>query len=156
MEYGEVEKAIRAAVATADEGGRRRLGAALVTRLTGDDELPAAAEVEFDDDARHAFAEACADPAGSTPEQLRAWLDRIDAGTLADGDMDPPVAFALEALDRWADYLADPGRSSDAVADLAVVSLNEVDYQVSAELDDFLGTPEMAAEYARITGLLRG
>ncbi|MEU4769710.1 hypothetical protein AB0H12_41465 [Actinosynnema sp. NPDC023794] len=154
MEYGEVEKAIRAAVATADEGGRRRLAAAVVARLTGDDELPAAAEVEFDDDARHAFAEACADPAGSTPERLRAWLDRIDAGTLADGDMDPQVTFALEALDRWADYLADP--NPDAVADLAIASLNEVDYQVSAELDDFLGTPEMAAEHARITGLLRG
>lgn len=71
---------------------------------------------------------------------------------MSDGDMDPRVLIAVEALDHWARYLADddPG----FLAELAVRSLEEVDYRVSAELDDFLGTPEMAAEYARSSALL--
>jgi hypothetical protein len=153
MRYDEVEKAVRELAAAADDEKRRRFGAATVVRLTSDEELAAAAEVEFDDDAQQAFAEACADPANSTAEQLRAWLERIDAGTLSDGDMDPQVLIAIQALDHWADHLADGG--PEPVAELAIRSIEEVDYHVSAELDDFLGTPEMAAEFDRITTLLR-
>ncbi|MGW4113074.1 hypothetical protein ACWEFJ_19575 [Actinosynnema sp. NPDC004786] len=155
MKYHEVEKAVRDLVAAAGARGRRRLGAAVVERLTGDDESAEAAEAEFDDDARRAFEAAREDPAGSTSAQLREWLERIDEGTLSDGDMDPRLVFALEALDRWAAYLDDP-EDVEAVARLAIVSLEEVDYRVSADLDDFLGTPEMAAEFERITALLRG
>ena len=153
MTYDEVEKAVRELAAAADDEARRRFGAATVVRLTSDDELADAAEIEFDDDARQAFAEASEDPVGSTPEQLRAWLRWIDAGTLSDGDMDPQVLTALQALHHWADYLADGG--AEPIAELAIRSLEEVDYQVSARLDDFLGTPEMAAEFDRITTLLR-
>lgn len=140
--------------AAADDEHRRRFGAATVVRLTSDEELASSAEIEFDEDARQAFAEACADPANSTADQLRAWLERMDAGTLSDGDMDPLVLFAFQALDHWAGYLADG--DPDLVAELAIRSLEEVDYQVSASLDDFLGTPEMTAEFARISTLLGG
>ena len=102
MNYDEVENAVRELAAAADDEKRRRFGAATVVRLTADDELPDVAEDEFDDDAQEAFTAACADPANSTPEQLRAWLDRIDAGTLSDGDMDPQVLWALQALEHWA------------------------------------------------------
>jgi hypothetical protein len=68
--------------------------------------------------------------ASSTAEQLRAWLDRIDAGTPSDGD---------------------PGH----VAELAIRSIEEVDHQVPASLGDFLATPGMAGEFERITAALR-
>lgn len=139
-------------VAAADAEHRGRFGAATVVRLTSDDELASAAEVEFDEDARQAFAEACADPANSTAEQLHAWLDRMDAGTLSDGDMDSLVLLAFQALDHWAGYLAD--ENPDHLVELAIRSIEEVDYEVSASLDDFLGTPEMAEEFARISTLL--
>jgi hypothetical protein len=153
MRYSEVEQAVRDLVAAADGERRRRFGAATVVRLTSDGELAAAAEAEFDEDARQAFAEACADPANSTADRLLAWLDRIDEGTTSDGDMDPQVLLAVEALDHWARYLAEG--DPDFLAELAVRSLEEVDYQVPADLDDFLGTPEMAAEFARISALLK-
>ncbi|MGW5054753.1 hypothetical protein [Actinokineospora sp. NPDC004072] len=38
---------------------------------------------------------------------------------------------------------------------LAIRSLEAVDYEVSADLDDFLASPEMAAEFARIGRHLR-
>lgn len=153
VRYDEVEKAVRELAASADDEKRRRFGAATVVRLTSDGELPELAEVEFDDDAQEAFASACADPAGSTAEQLRGWLDRMDSGTLSDGDMDPQVLFAFQALAHWADYLTDG--KADHIAELAIRSLEVVDFQVSATLDDFLGTPEMAAEFDRISTQLR-
>jgi hypothetical protein len=152
VRYTEVEKTVRALVAEADADHRRRLGADTVVRLTSDVELVDAAEAEFDEDAHQAFVEACADPVNSTAGRLRALLARVDAGTVSDGDMDPQVLSAITALDHWASYLAE--ESPDPVAELAILSLEEVDYQVSANLEDFLGTQEMAAEYARITTLL--
>ncbi|WP_149263931.1 hypothetical protein [Actinomadura sp. K4S16] len=38
--------------------------------------------------------------------------------------------------------------------ELAMRAIEEVDHQVSADLDDFLATPEMAAEHERIRRLL--
>lgn len=153
MHYNDVEKAVRELVAAADDGKRHRFAADTVVRLTADDELAAAAEVEFDDDAQQAFAQARKDPAGSTADQLRAWLDTIDEGTLSDGDMDPHVLWALEALEHWASFLAD--RDPEFVTQLAIRALEAVDYEVSAKLDDFLGTEQMAAEFDRIGGYLR-
>jgi hypothetical protein len=152
VHYDEVEKAVRDMAAAADAEHRRRFGTATVIRLTSDEELASAAEVEFDEDARQAFAEACTDPVNSTPDQLHSWLERMDAGTLSDGDMDPLVLLALQALDHWAGYLVE--EDPEFIAELAIRSIEEVDYQVSASLDDFLGTPEMAAEFARISTLL--
>lgn len=148
VHYNEVEKAVRELVAAADDGKRHRFAADTVVRLTSGDDLPSAAEAEFDDDARQAFAAARTDPAGSTADQLRAWLDTIDDGTLSDGDMDPRLLWALEALEHWAGFLTD--RDPEFVTQLAIRALEEVDYQVSADLDDFLAAPEMAAEFARI------
>lgn len=147
-----MEKAVRDMAAAADAEHRRRFGAATVLRLTSNEELAPAAEVEFDEDAQQAFTEARADPVNSTPEQLYVWLERMDAGTLSDGDMDPLVLLALQALEHWAGYLAE--EDPELIAELAIRSIEEVDYEVSASLDDFLGTPEMAAEFARISTLL--
>jgi hypothetical protein len=153
VRYQEVEKTLRDLVAAAPPESGRRLGADVVTRLTSNADMRDVAEFEFDEDAQQAFTEACDDPVNSTGRQLQTLLARIDAGTLSDGDMDPQVISALMALDHWARYLAegDPG----AIAELAIMSVEEVDFQVPANLDDFLATPEMAAEYARITTLLR-
>jgi hypothetical protein len=152
VHYKDVEKAVRELVAAADGDRRRRFGADAVIRLTADPEVADAATVEFDEDGLQAFTDAVADPANSSVGQLQGWVARIDAGTVSDGDMDPQVLSAISALDRWADYLA--GDDADAIGDLAILLLEEVDFKVSANLDDFLGTPEMAAEYARITALL--
>ncbi|WP_330276041.1 hypothetical protein OG205_10730 [Lentzea sp. NBC_00516] len=67
--------------------------------------------------------------------------------------MDPQVLWALEALDHWASFLAD--RDPEFVVQLAIRSLEAVDYEVSARLDDFLASPEMAAEFDRIAEHLR-
>lgn len=150
MHYKDVEKAVRDLAAAAGTDRRRRFGADAVVRLTGDPEVLEAADIEFDEDGLQAFTDAVADPANSSVGQLQGWVARIDAGAI--GDMDPQVVSAITALDRWADYLA--GDDADAIGDLAILLLEEVDFQVSANLDDFLGTPEMAAEYARITALL--
>lgn len=152
VRYDEVEQAVRELVAAADDERRHRFGAATVVRLTADDDLADAAEAEFDDDARQAFARARTDPAGSAPDRLRAWLDTVDGGTLSDGDMDPRVLWALEALEHWAGFLAD--RDPEFVVQLAIRSLEAVDHEVSAPLDDFLASPEMAAEFDRIRGHL--
>jgi hypothetical protein len=152
VRYAEVEKTLRDLAAAADADRCRKFGADVVVRLTGYAELAESAELDLDEDAQQAFAEARADPVNSTGRQLKELLVRIDAGVLSDGDMDPPLISALMALENWASYLAegDPG----AIADLAVMSVEEVDFQVPANLDDFLGTPKMAAEYTRITTLL--
>ncbi|MDX3659902.1 hypothetical protein PV646_21595 [Streptomyces sp. ID05-26A] len=153
MRYDEVEQAVRELVTAADDEQRHRFAASTVVRLTAADDLADAAEAEFDEDAQQAFAQARTDPAGSAPDRLRAWLDTIDRGTLSDGDMDPQVLWALEALDHWAGFLAD--RDPEFVVQLAIRSLEAVDYEVSARLDDFLASPEMAAEFDRIRGHLR-
>ncbi|GHH42967.1 hypothetical protein [Lentzea cavernae] len=153
MHYSEVEKAVRELVAAADDDKRQRFGAETVVRLTTGEDLADAAEAEFDDDAQQAFEQARTDPATSTPDQLRAWLETIDAGTLSDGDMDPQVLWALEALEHWAGFL--DGGDPEFVAQLAIRSLEAVDYEVSARLDDFLASPEMAAEFERIGRHLR-
>ncbi|MFD5829424.1 hypothetical protein [Lentzea sp. NPDC060358] len=149
VHYSEVEQAVRDLVAGADDEKRHRFGAETVVLLTTRDDLADAAEAEFDEDARRAFEQACADPAGSTPESLRAWLGTIDEGTLSDGDMEPQVLWALEALEHWAGFLAD--RDPELVVQLAIRSLESVDFEVSAPLGDFLSSPEMAAEFDRIT-----
>ncbi len=153
VHYNEVEQAVRELVTAADDEKRHRFGAETVVRLTAGGDLADAAEAEFDDDAHQAFEQARTDPAGSTPDRLRAWLDTIDKGTLSDGDMDPQVLWALQALEHWASFLVD--RDPEVVVQLAIRSLEAVDYEVSARLDDFLASPEMAAEFDRIGRHLR-
>jgi hypothetical protein len=153
VHYNEVEQAVRELVAAAHNEKRHRFGAETVVRLTTGDDLADAAGVEFDHNAQQAFEQARTDPAGSMPDRLRTWLDTIDKGTLSDGDMDPQLLRALEALEHWASFLTD--RDPEFVVQLAIRSLEAVDYEVSASLDDFLASPEMAAEFDRISRHLR-
>jgi hypothetical protein len=152
VRYTEVEKALRDLAAAADADRCRRFGADMVVRMTSDADLRDSAEIDLDEDAQQAFAEACADPVNSTGRHLQVLLHRIDAGVLSDTDMDAPLVAAIMALQHWADYLADG--DTREIADLAIMSIEEVDHRVPTKLDDFLSTPEMAAEYARITTLL--
>ncbi|MET7668616.1 hypothetical protein [Micromonospora luteifusca] len=77
---------------------------------------------------------------------------RIDEGIVADGDLDQGLLTVITALEHWTTYLEENGRGE--LYELAIRSIEEVDFQVSADLDDVLATPKMAAEYERIRRLL--
>jgi hypothetical protein len=53
---------------------------------------------------------------------------------------------------HWSSYLR--GRRRGELYELAIRSIEDVDFQVNADLDDVLATPEMSAEYERIRRLL--
>ncbi|MFI2711289.1 hypothetical protein ACH495_14300 [Micromonospora sp. NPDC018662] len=153
MRYQEFEAAVRRLVAGAREEALRAFGAETVARVVRDEELPGiAAAGELDDAASAAFAVARANAATAGAADLRALLTRIDDGVLSDGDMDPELLIAVSALEHWTTYL-ETGRR-DEIHELAVRAVEQVDYRVPADLDDFLATPEMSAEYARIERLL--
>ncbi|WKU06127.1 hypothetical protein [Micromonospora sp. HUAS LYJ1] len=148
MRYDECEAAIRELVDAADEDALHAFGLATVTRLLEADLIDEAGEDDLDEDAWAALASAREQIATAGAADLRAHLDRIDEGILADGDMDPGLLIALSALEHWTTYLEQHRRGE--LHELALRSVEEVDYRVSAALDDFLATPEMATEYARI------
>ncbi|WP_433687757.1 hypothetical protein ACQP0I_01860 [Micromonospora carbonacea] len=148
MRYQEVEKAIRQLIDAAGEDELHAFGLATITRLITADLVDEADEEDLDEDARAALATALETVTTAGAAELRALLDRIDEGTLADGDMDPGLLIVLTALEHWTTYLEEHRRGE--LYELAIRSLEEVDYRVSAELDDFLAEPQMAAEYARI------
>ncbi|MFI6128573.1 hypothetical protein [Micromonospora sp. NPDC051141] len=153
MRYQEFEAAVRRLVAGARDEAVRAFGAETVARVVRDDELTGiAAAGELDDDAAAAFTAARANAATAGAAELRALLTRIDDGVLSDGDMDPELLVALSALEHWTTYL-ETGRR-DEIHELAVRAVEQVDHRVPADLDDFLASPEMAAEYARIERLL--
>ncbi|MEU1754090.1 hypothetical protein ABZ436_15680 [Micromonospora matsumotoense] len=148
MRYHECEAAIRELVDAADEDALQAFGLATVTRLLEADLIDEAGADDLDEDARAALTDARERIATADASELRSHLDRIDEGILADGDMDPGLLIALSALEHWTTYLEEHRRGE--LHELALRSVEEVDYRVSAALDDFLATPEMAAEYARI------
>ncbi|WP_089155485.1 hypothetical protein [Micromonospora sp. NBS 11-29] len=153
MRYHELEAAIRGLVDGAGEADLRVFGVETVARLVRDDELSeVAAEGELDEDAAAAFRLACANAPTAGADDLRALLTRIDDGVLTDGDMDPALLIVVSALEHWTTYL-ETGRRGE-IYELAVRAVEQIDHQVPADLDDFLATPEMAAEYARIARLL--
>ncbi len=155
MRYVELEAAIRQLVTEADDDRLRVFGVQTVARLLqAEPLLDAAAEDELDEDAFAAFTVARETVLTAGAPELRALLARIDEGILTDGDMDPSLLLALSALEHWTTYLETGQRGE--LAELALRSVEQVDYQVSADLDDFLGKPEMAAEYERIVRLLTG
>ncbi|WP_329563371.1 hypothetical protein OG711_37600 [Streptomyces uncialis] len=89
------------------------------------------------------------------PAELHDLLAAIDGGILVDDGLDTGVltaVTAVTALEHWKNYLEQNRRSE--LYELAVRSIEDIDHEVSATLDDFLATPEMAAEYARIRRLL--
>ncbi|WP_433532896.1 hypothetical protein ACQPYA_13350 [Micromonospora sp. CA-263727] len=153
MRYDELDAAILQLVAGASDDRLRVFGAETVDRLVRGEPLPdVAAEDEFDEDALAAFTVACENVLTASPTELRALLTRVDDGILSDGDMDPELLTIVSALEHWTTYL-ETGRR-DELYELAIRSVEQVDFQVSADLDDFLATPEMAAEYERIERLL--
>jgi hypothetical protein len=66
--------------------------------------------------------------------------------------MDPGLLTMISALEHWTTYL-ETGQKGE-LYELAIRSVEQVDFHVSADLGDFLAKPEMAAEYERIERLL--
>ncbi|MEU6355914.1 hypothetical protein ABZ896_42490 [Streptomyces sp. NPDC047072] len=152
MDYSEVEAEIRRWVDAASDDGVRVFAEETVTRLVRAERLQDAYEGELTEDAWAALSGACANVLTLGAAELRGALATIDDGILTDGDMDTEVLAVLQALEHWQGYLERNAR--DEVYELAIRSVEDVDYEVSAVLDDFLATPEMAAEYARVRRLL--
>ncbi|MEU8087923.1 hypothetical protein AB0B57_30470 [Micromonospora sp. NPDC049101] len=152
MRYDELEAAILRLVVAAGADELRAFGLDTVTRLVRSDLLDTAADDELDEDAWAALATARENVRTASATELRAQLERIDAGVLADGDLDQGLLIVITALEHWTTYLEEDQRGE--LYELAIRSVEEVDFQVSADLDDFLATPEMTAEFARIERLL--
>lgn len=152
MRYDELETALRRLVDTAGDENLRVFGAETVDRLVRKEGLLDVAEDELDEDALAALTTARENVRTADAAGLRALVTRIDGGVLTDGDMDPELLTVLAALEHWTTYLETGQRGE--LHELALRCVEEVDYQVSADLGDFLAAPEMAAEYERIERLL--
>lgn len=153
MRYDELEAAILRQVRGADDEHLRAFGAETVVQLVRDELLSdVAVEDELDEDAVAALSVARENVLTAGPAELRAQLTRIDDGVLTDGDMDPELLTVISALEHWTTYL-ETGRREE-IYELAIRSIEHVDFQVSADLSDFLATPEMATEYERIERML--
>ena len=153
MRYDELEAAILELVGRAGDDTLRVFGAETVARLVRDELLhDVAVDDELDEDAMAALSSARANVLTAGPTELRAQVTRIEDGILADGDLDPELLNVITALEHWTAYLETGQR--DELYELAIRSIEQVDFQVSADLDDFLAPPELAAEYERIERLL--
>jgi hypothetical protein len=151
--YDELEEAILQLIRDAGEDNLRAFGAETVVRLLREELLlDVAVEEELDEDAAEALGIARESVPTAGPSELRAQLERIDEGVLTDGDMDPALLIGISALEHWTTYLETGER--EELYELAIRSFERVDFEVSADLGDFLAKPEMAAEYERIEGLL--
>ncbi|NJP99923.1 hypothetical protein [Streptomyces zingiberis] len=152
MKYSELEADILRLIVAADEADARAFGEETVTRLVRPELLHGAAEDDLTDEARAALTTACARVPAIGAAELHDALATIYNGILADDDLDAGVLTAIRALAHWHSYLE--GNRRGELYELAIRSVEEVDHQVSADLDDILATPEMAAERARIRRLL--
>ncbi|KRC60863.1 hypothetical protein ASE14_07820 [Agromyces sp. Root81] len=152
MRYTDVEESIRQWAAAADGVGRRRMATYAAEELTRFDDLEAVAAAEFTPEAATAFLTACANLTKADASTIDDWLRLIDAGTLSDGDMDTEALRALTTVEAWRDFL----RTGDSapVASLAITLLEVIDFEVDADLDDFLADPRMSARYSKIQALL--
>jgi hypothetical protein len=153
VRYDELEAAILQLVRRASDDNLRAFGAETVARLVREELLlDVAVDDELDEDAMAALGFARENVLTAGPTELRALLGRIDEGVLTEGDMDPGLLTVISALEHWTTYL-ETGRRGE-LYELAIRSIEEVDFQVSADLSDFLAKPEMAGEYERIERLL--
>ncbi|MFF0152252.1 hypothetical protein [Micromonospora sp. NPDC005203] len=152
MRYDELEAAILQLVMAAGEDELRAFGLETVTRLVQGDLLDTVWDHELDEDAWEALASARENVRTASAAELRAQLERIDAGIRADGDLDNALLIVITALEHWTTYLEEGRR--EELYELALRSVEEIDMEVPADLDDFLTAPEMAAEYERIRRLL--
>ncbi|GAA4330010.1 hypothetical protein ACFQY7_07240 [Actinomadura luteofluorescens] len=152
MNYSELEADVLRLIIEAGEDDVRAFGEETVTRLVRPELLRGAAEDELSQDARAALANACANVLTISADGLRDELATIYDGILVDDDLDGGVLTAIRALSHWQSYLEQNRRGE--LYELAIRSIEDVDHEVSADLDDFLAAPEMAAEYERIRRLL--
>jgi hypothetical protein len=153
VRYDELEAAILQLVRVAGDDALRAFGAETVVLLVREElTLDVAVEYELDEKAQAALRAACENVVTASPVELRRQLARVDEGTLTDGNMDPGLLTVISALEHWTTYLE--AGSRDELYELAIRSIEQVDFQVSADLTDFLAKPEMAAEYDRIVRLL--
>ncbi|MER7179834.1 hypothetical protein ABT404_10180 [Streptomyces hyaluromycini] len=152
MDYSELEADILRLIVGATEGGVRAFGEETVTRLVRPELLRGAAEDELTEEARAALTAACANVLTISAAELHDELVTIYDGILVEDGLDPGVLTAISALAHWQSYLEQNRR--DELYELAIRSIEDIDQEVSADLDDFLATPEMAAEYERIRRLL--
>ncbi|MGW4913792.1 hypothetical protein [Streptomyces sp. NPDC004270] len=152
MNYSELEADILRLIVEATEDGVRAFGEETVTRLVRPELLRGATEDELSEDARAALTHACANVLTISAAELHNAIATIYDGILVDDDLDTGVLTAISALAHWKSYLEQNRRGE--LYELAIRSIEDVDHEVSADLDDFLATPEMAAEYERIRRLL--
>ncbi|MFJ9896020.1 hypothetical protein ACIQPR_22150 [Streptomyces sp. NPDC091280] len=152
MNYSEVEADILQLIVGATEADVRAFGEETVTRLVRPELLSGAADDELSADAHAALTTACADVLTISAAELHDKLATIYDGILVDDDLDTGLLTAISALAHWHSYLEQNRRGE--LYELAIRSVEDVDQEVSADLGDFLATPEMAAEYARIRRLL--
>ncbi|MGC4957459.1 hypothetical protein ACLQ2P_30000 [Actinomadura citrea] len=152
MNYSELEADILRLIIEATDDDVRVFGEETVTRLVRPDLLRGAADDELTEDARAALTTACANVLTISAAELQDELATIHDGILVDDDLDNGVLTAISALAHWQSYLEQNRRGE--LYELAIRSIEDVDHEVSADLDDFLATPEMAAEYERIRRLL--
>ncbi|MFF7331728.1 hypothetical protein [Streptomyces sp. NPDC008150] len=152
MTYSELEAAVLRLVVEATEGGVRAFGEETVTRLVRPDLLVGATDDELGEEALTALGDACANVLTIGAAELHDALATVYDGILVDDGLDQGVLTVISALAHWQSYLEQNRRGE--IYELAIRSVEDVDHDVSADLDDFLATPEMAAEYARIRRLL--
>ncbi|MEV7734917.1 hypothetical protein AB0O75_23075 [Streptomyces sp. NPDC088921] len=152
MEYSELEADVLRLIVGATEGSVRAFGEETVTRLVRPELLSGAAEDELTEEARAALTTACANVLTISAAELHDRLATIYDGILVDDGLDPGLLTAISALAHWKSYL-DRNRRGE-LYELAIRSIEDIDHEVSADLHDFLATPQMAAEYERIRRLL--
>lgn len=152
MNYSELEADVLRLVVGATDDDARAFGEETVTRLVRPALLRGAAEDELTDEARAALATACGNVLTISAAELRDKLATIYDGILVEDDLDTGVLTAVGALAHWESYLEQNRRGE--LYQIAIRSIEDVDHEVSADLDDFLATPEMAAEHDRIRRLL--
>jgi hypothetical protein len=152
VNYRELEADILELIVAADEGSVRAFGEATVTRLVRPELLRYAAEDELAEEAWAALTNARENVLTISAAELGRELSTVYDGILADDDLDVGVLTVIQALAHWKSYLEQNRRGE--LYELAIRSIEDVDHEVSADLDDFLATPQMAAEYERIRRLL--
>ncbi len=152
VNYNELEADILRLIIGATEDSVRAFGEQTVTRLVRPELLRDAADDELSEEAREALATACANVLTLSAAELHDKLATVYDGILVDDDLDTGILTAISALAHWHSYLEQNRRGE--LYELAIRSVEDVDHEVSADLDDFLATPEMAAEYERIRRLL--
>ncbi len=152
VRYDQLEADVLRLIVGATDSSVRAFGEQTVTRLVQPVLLHGAAEDELTQEARDALATACANVLTISAGELHDALATIYDGILVDDDLDAEVLTAVSALAHWHSYLEQNRRGE--LYELAIRSIEDVDHQVSADLDDFLAAPEMAAERERIRRLL--